>query len=405
MITGQVVATQGRVRVIEAIREFSTGDLGATLLEMLCCEGCIMGPGIENELPLFNRRRRVREFVTARCKGIDPAVWKADLDKFADLDLSRSYREQDQRVDTPVAEVLGEVLLKLGKRTLEDELNCGACGYDTCRDHAVAICKGLAETEMCLPYTIDQLRSAIDNMAEVNRQLASTQEALVQSEKLASMGQLAAGIAHEVNNPLGIVLMYAHLLADSCDEKDKNREDLIMIAEQADRCKKIVAGLLHFARQNKVVRMPVDFTQVPRKSLSGIKLPENVTLKIEDDLEDKTAEIDRDQVIQAVSNLVNNAVAAMEPTGGVLTVRTSGDENVVQISVSDTGHGIPEENISKIFEPFFTTKQMGKGTGLGLAVTYGIVKMHSGELRVESQADPSKGPTGSTFTITLPRNA
>ena len=405
LITGQVVATQGRVRVIEAIREFASGDLGATLLEMLCCEGCIMGPGIENDLPLFNRRRRVREFVAARGNSLDPAVWKSDLEKYADLDISRTYQARDQRAEMPAPLELEKVLLKLGKRTLEDELNCGACGYDTCRDHAIAICKGLAESEMCLPYTIGQLRNAIDNMADINQQLASAQESLVQSEKLASMGQLAAGIAHEVNNPLGIVLMYAHLLADSCDENDKNREDLKMIAEQADRCKKIVAGLLHFARQNKVVRTPVDFTEIPKQSLPGAKLPKNVSLRIENELEDKTAEIDRDQVIQAVSNLLNNAVAAMEAEGGELIVRTSGDADFVRISVIDSGHGIPEENRKKIFEPFFTTKQMGKGTGLGLAVTYGIVKMHSGDLRVESQADPSKGPTGSTFTITLPRNA
>lgn len=405
LLTGKVVATQGRVRVVEAIKEFDSGDLGATLLELLCCEGCIMGPGIENDLPLFNRRRRVREFVGDRKNAIAEATWRAEMDKYADLDLSRKYQAFDQRSDTPDAEAVARVMLKLGKRTPADELNCGACGYDTCCDHAVAICKGLAESEMCLPYTIEQLRVAIDNLASINQQLASTQEALVQSEKLASMGQLAAGIAHEVNNPLGIVLMYAHLLADSCDEQDKNREDLKMIAEQADRCKKIVAGLLHFARQNKVVRMPIDFSEIPKLSLHGIKLPQNVSLEIANELEDKTVEIDRDQIIQAVSNLVNNALAAMEPGGGRLRLLTSGDADFARISVADSGHGIPEENLSKIFEPFFTTKQMGKGTGLGLAVTYGIVKMHSGELRVESQADPAKGPTGSTFTITLPRNA
>ena len=106
--------------------------------------------------------------------------------------------------------------------------------------------------------------------------------------------------------------------------------------------------------------------------------------------------------MQVLTNLVSNAVAAMNQEG-TLTIKTSGDENWVRIAVSDTGVGIPSENIKKIFDPFFTTKQMGKGTGLGLAVTYGIVKMHSGDIRVESQADPSRGPTGATFTVTLPR--
>ena len=106
---------------------------------------------------------------------------------------------------------------------------------------------------MCLPNTIDQLRCALKELEASHAQLATTQEALLQSEKLASMGQLAAGIAHEVNNPLGVVLMYSHLMLDECPPEAKIREDLSMIAEQADRCKKIVAGLLHFARQKQSV--------------------------------------------------------------------------------------------------------------------------------------------------------
>jgi signal transduction histidine kinase len=103
-----------------------------------------------------------------------------------------------------------------------------------------------------------------------------------------------------------------------------------------------------------------------------------------------------------LTNLVSNAVAAMEDRG-TLVVRTAGDAHRVHFSVTDTGVGIPPENIKKIFDPFFTTKQMGMGTGLGLAVSYGIVKMHSGDIRVQSQADPAAGPTGSTFTVSLPR--
>ena len=103
-----------------------------------------------------------------------------------------------------------------------------------------------------------------------------------------------------------------------------------------------------------------------------------------------------------LTNLVSNACAAMSG-GGDLTVAVGGDEHTVYLEVTDTGCGIPEENRKKIFEPFFTTKQMGKGTGLGLAVTYGIVKMHSGDIKVVSNADPLAGPTGTTFTVTLPR--
>ncbi|MEN6497354.1 MAG: ATP-binding protein, partial [Thermoguttaceae bacterium] len=261
---------------------------------------------------------------------------------------------------------------------------------------------GLAESEMCLPFTIEQLRRAVKEVEESNRQLAEAQEVQVQLEKMASMGQLAAGIAHEVNNPLGVVLMYAHLLLDSCDSGSPLREDLVMIAEQADRCKKIVAGLLHFARQNKLVRYPADLREQVDRALKTIRIPDNITLQVEHDLEDPVAEIDRDQIVQVLTNLITNAIAAMDK-GGTLTVQTGGDDRRVFLRVRDTGVGIPEENLKKIYEPFFTTKPMGKGTGLGLAVTYGIIKMHCGDIRVQSNTNAAAGPTGTTFTVTLPR--
>jgi signal transduction histidine kinase len=402
LMTGDIVATQGRTHMLEALREFADGDLGAQLLEVLCCEGCVMGAGINNELPLFNRRRRVRKYVCQRMDDLDRADWHTCMDQLADLDLSRRFTADDQRIPPPARTDLAAIMARIGKLRPEDELNCGACGYDTCREHAMAIYKGLAESEMCLPYTIDQLRKALKEVEASHQQLADAQEALLQSEKLASMGQLAAGIAHEVNNPLGVVLMYAHLLLDDCSEQTSMREDLQMIVEQADRCKKIVAGLLHFARQNKVVRYPADVRELIDRALRGVQIPDNVTVRRDHQLDDPIAEIDRDQIVQVLTNLISNAVAAME-NGGTLTVRTTGDDTRVRLSVADTGCGIPEENLKKIFEPFFTTKQMGKGTGLGLAVTYGIVKMHCGDIRVESNANAAVGPTGSTFTVTLPR--
>ncbi len=402
LMTGEVVATAGRTHTLEAIKEFSTGDLGARLLEVLACDGCIMGAGISNDLPLFNRRRHMRRYFSKRIESLDLARWHEDMERFSGLDLHRSYVANDQRIPTPADEQLNQILIRMGKLSPKDELNCGACGYDTCMEHAIAIYKGLAETEMCLPFTIEKLRHTIKELASSHEQLASTQEALIQAEKLASMGQLAAGIAHEVNNPLGVVLMYAHLMLEECQDKSKMREDLAMIAEQADRCKKIVAGLLHFARQNKVVRYPTDVRELVQRSVRTFTIPPSITVTIDTDIADTVAEIDRDQIIQVLTNLLSNAIAAMDK-GGALTVRVTGDADRIRLNVSDTGVGIPEQNIKKIFEPFFTTKQIGKGTGLGLAVTYGIVKMHCGDIRVESNADPAAGPTGTTFTVTLPR--
>ena len=402
LISDEVVAADGRMPFVEAIKEFAAGDLKARLLEVLACTGCIMGAGISSSAPLFSRRARVSEFVRRRMEGFDEPTWRRQVRALDGLDLSRRYEASDQRMGAPFEEEIGLILSRMGKTTPEDELNCGACGYDTCREHAVAIFKGLAESEMCLPYSIEKLHRTVQELADSSRQLASTQEALLQSEKLASMGQLAAGIAHEVNNPLGVVLMYAHLLLDENGGDPALREDLQTIATQADRCKKIVSGLLNFARQTKVLRQPTDMVELVRHTLDALHPPEGVAVEIRGDMQDPMAEIDRDQVAQVLTNLVSNSCAAM-PNGGRLTVTAGEQRDRVTLAVADTGVGIPPANLGKIFDPFFTTKQMGKGTGLGLSVTYGIVKMHGGDICLHSNADPQAGATGTTFTVTLPR--
>jgi two-component system NtrC family sensor kinase len=403
LTTGEIIATQGREHVREAIKEFADGHLGATrLLELLCCEGCIMGAGMGNNLSLFSRRSHVRKYVSTRMDGLDRAVWSANVQSAQNLTLRRAFTINDQRIAEPETDEIERVLTKLGKNSREDELDCGACGYDTCRDHAIAILRGLAENEMCLPHTIDRLSQAIQELERSHAELESAQQTLMQSEKLASMGQLAAGIAHEVNNPLGIVLMYAHLVLDECKEDDPHTADLQMIAEQADRCKKIVAGLLHFARQNKVARQQVDLVRMTERTLKPIHVPKGLRLRLEENMQERVAEIDADQIAQVLTNLVNNAIGAVSPPGEI-TVALSDEPDWVFWKVIDTGTGIAEENIRKIFEPFFTTKQPGKGTGLGLSVSYGIVKMHCGDIKVESNSDPNVGPTGTTFTVKMPR--
>jgi signal transduction histidine kinase len=309
---------------------------------------------------------------------------------------------RDQRLPDPSEQRITEILVRLGKLSPEDELNCGACGYETCRKHAIAIHKGIAESEMCLPYVIDQLKTTVDQLAQSNEEIATTRSALMQSEKLASMGQLAAGVAHEVNNPLGIVLMYAHLLLEENGGNGQLRDDLETIVEQADRCKRIVSGLLNFARQNKTICQPTNVIELVQDTIKTVNLPDEITVTTILELDEPVAEIDREQIAQLLVNLFTNAQSAM-PSGGELTVAVRGDDANVHLSVRDTGVGIPEENLSKIFDPFFTTKQIGKGTGLGLAVLYGIVKMHRGSVKVQSNTDPEKGPCGTVFSVTLPR--
>ncbi|MDP8235770.1 MAG: [Fe-Fe] hydrogenase large subunit C-terminal domain-containing protein [Candidatus Erginobacter occultus] len=401
LIAREVVTSSGS-GFTTAISEFASGGLDTRILEILACDGCIMGAGMQTTLPPFRRRVLIGNYVRDRMRERAEAEWREAFDRCRDLDLSRTYTDLDQRIEPPESEEITAILRRMGKLEPSDELNCGACGYPTCREHAVAIHKGLAESEMCLPYTIDRLNETVVELARSHGELASAQEALMQSERLASMGQLAAGIAHEVNNPLGVVLMYAHILLDELEEDNRQRQDARLIVEQAERCKKIVSGLLHFSRQNKVLREPADIRELAEKARAAVLQPEGVEIEIVHEPAESASRLDRDQILQVLTNLLSNAVAAM-PEGGKITIRTGGDNERVFFSVADTGVGVPPENRVRIFDPFFTTKQIGKGTGLGLAISYGIVKMHRGEIAMESNSDPAAGPTGSTFTVTLPR--
>jgi len=398
-----IITTDGRLGFVEAVKEFNAGHCKPRLLEILACQGCIMGPGIPSGEPLFRRRHRVSKYVRNRLESIDLEEWHREVMRFADLDLSQSYVVDDQRLPDPTAEQLDAILAQLGKKCMEDELNCGACGYETCREHAIAIYKGLAESEMCLPFMIEKLRETVESLAQSKEKLAQTQETLMHTEKLASMGQLAAGIAHELNNPLGVILMYAHLLLEDHGVSDPEmRDDLNMLVQQADRCKNIVGGLLHFARQHKTALILVDLRRFIEDTLKLMDIPRNIKVCIKHEGGPYYAQMDRDQITQVLTNLIGNAIHAM-PKGGKLIIGYGGDDYEVRLYVKDTGTGIPRENLKRIFEPFFTTKDIGKGTGMGLAVSYGIVKMHRGNMTVESNADAEKGPTGTTFTVVLPR--
>ena len=404
LLNTDVVAADGRPGFMQALNDFAAGALDARLLEILCCNGCVMGSGMSVDTPLFRRRAAVSQYVRRRVTGGDPAVREAAVERFKDLDLAVRFAPQELPPGAAPPKDLQSIMLLMGKMNPEDELNCGACGYPTCKEHAAAIYSGLAESEMCLPYTIDRLRESLKDLSESNAELATTRQALISAEKLASMGQLAAGIAHEINNPLGVILLYAKLLLQDTPSTSEQHTDVSLIAEQAERCKKIVTGLLNFARKNKVIRQPVGVTGLIDRCRRAVLIPENVRVYVRHEMKDPVAEIDEDQVIQVLTNLIVNACEAMG-SGGDLTIVTSDTPDEVRVAVQDTGCGIAPQNLAKIYEPFFTTKQIGKGTGLGLAVTYGIVKMHRGRIDVVSNADPAKGPTGTTFTVTLPRRS
>ncbi|HSW67149.1 MAG TPA: [Fe-Fe] hydrogenase large subunit C-terminal domain-containing protein, partial [Bacteroidales bacterium] len=409
LVNGNIIVAEGRTAFQEAIKEFESGYLEKMHLELLCCDGCILGPGMSpysyNTSPAkrYAKRIRVSKYVAAKMKNFDPIRWQTEMDEFKNIDLTRNFIPKHRMMARPSQQEVEIVLRRLGKFSSKDYLDCSACGYETCYDHAVAIINGLAEIEMCLPYTIEKLHNYIRELNVSKEKLASTQQALKQSEKLASLGQLSAGIAHELNNPLGVITMYSSILKDELQDHKQVTDDLALIAEQADRCRKIVSGLLNFARKNQVNFKDTDLNQLIRSSITSVIVPSDVKIQVEYLADEPMAMVDKDQMTQVFSNLLKNSIDAM-PKGGKINISMMANGNDVLFEFSDTGIGIAKENMPKLFTPFFTTKAIGKGTGLGLPIIYGIVKMHKGDITVTSNADPLKKPTGTTFRIRLPRH-
>jgi iron only hydrogenase large subunit-like protein/nitrogen-specific signal transduction histidine kinase len=401
-ITGNIIAAEGRIDFQGALKEYEAGLIKNQHMELLACEGCIMGPGLSKNGKQYNRRSLVSSYANDKMKGLDSVSWQKAFDEYSGLDLSIRHRSEDRRPEITYESGLDEVLASMGKTTKKDQLDCGACGYETCIEHAIAIKKGLAEVEMCLPFTIEKLHKSVKDLALSNEKLSSMKQALRQSEKLAHMGQLSAGIAHELNNPLGVVIMYSNILLEESPADAPVREDLKLIVEQAGRCKKIVGGLLNFARKNQVNHQLTSIRELADRSLESVIVPENIKISVSDKTTSPAAMLDVEQMTQVLTNLVKNAIDAM-PNGGSIDVILEDTLGDVSIIVKDIGTGIKEEDKGKIFEPFFTTKAIGVGTGLGLATAYGIVKMHKGQITVESNTDPAKGQTGTSFKIILPR--
>jgi len=235
----------------------------------------------------------------------------------------------------------------------------------------------------------------------MERRLQETQLQLLQSEKMAALGKLAAGVAHEINNPLSGILIYAHLLLEDLSPDDPQREDLQRIVDEASRCKETVKQLLEFARQTEHRTEEVDLNRVLKHGLALLRnqaLFHNIQIVEDYDPELPQIQGNANQLSQAFMNIILNAADAMEGRG-TLTVRSRylPERRTVRVEFTDTGCGIPPELLSRIFEPFFTTKEVGKGTGLGLSTTYGIVQDHGGRIEVKSRVG-----SGTTFIIELP---
>jgi two-component system NtrC family sensor kinase len=230
--------------------------------------------------------------------------------------------------------------------------------------------------------------------------LQATQKRLLQSEKLASMGQLSAGIAHELNNPLATVLLLSDLLRKENSLPEETLKDVEIIVSETERCKGIVSSLLDFARQHQVDAQTIDLNQLVSQVVDTEcrhTRYENVGIRQELDPNLPAIQADPDQIQAVIINLLSNAADAM-PAGGNITLRTRMEgASQILFEIQDEGQGITTENQAKLFTPFYTTKPVGKGTGLGLSIVYGIIKMHRGQIEVTSQ--PGKG---TVISIALP---
>jgi len=238
------------------------------------------------------------------------------------------------------------------------------------------------------------------------RQKVESEIKLLQSEKQASIGKLAGGVAHEINNPLTGIFTFTHMLLRRQDIPEDVRADLETIGQETERVRKIVKGLLDFSRQTELDREPTDVNRLVRFTLSLVEnqaLIKGVSLNFEPGEGLPMITLDRNQMQSVLLNIIINALDATDP-GGSITV-TSGigvstshpGQNGIEILCTDTGCGIPPENLNKLFDPFFTTKDVGHGTGLGLSVSYGIVERHGGTMWVQSKVGK-----GSTFKVWLP---
>jgi two-component system NtrC family sensor kinase len=275
-------------------------------------------------------------------------------------------------------------------------------------DAARGIAHGTTHTRVDIdPSAADELielAEAFNFMAtsieERDEELQENARKMTETKKLATLGQLAAGIAHEINNPLGGIVMYSHMLREDL-KKQENRENVDKIAREADRCKRIVKGLLDFARQTKPERTESNINHVLSEVIALLEHQAIFrNIEIVKDLSPALPLVDVDvaQIQEVFMNIILNAAQAMDGKGKLTTTtRLTDDKASIEVEIRDTGPGIPPENLDKIFEPFFTTKEVGRGTGLGLAIAYGIVERHHGSIHVESEVGK-----GTAFVIRLP---
>jgi len=297
-----------------------------------------------------------------------------------------------------------------------DAMKKGACSYIVKPfniDEVVISVKNALESQR-LHFEnvklIENLKARTKELEKLNRDLTEKQQQLIQSNKMAALGQLSAGLVHELNNPIGGILGYAQYILSKIENKELGKKDLNgclqglkFIEKESDRCKTIIDHLLMFSKSEKVGFEPLDLKWIIEMTISMIDYQintQNITVKKNYEKTDKILG-NSNQLQQVFTNIIMNAIHAM-PHGGELLVETNGgqggDTGKIMVVFKDNGCGIKKGDMDKIFDPFFTTKKDSKGLGLGLSVSYRIIQDHNGEIFVDSEMG-----RGTKFTIKLPK--
>jgi len=419
-------------------------------------EACLQCHDAEKPLTKLDTSKRTRDFRTGQGDRTlaaievirnEPSCWNASChahaktkDLLGVVDVGVSLEQADHRVTQTTRKVVAfgvvstavicglvalfirrfvsrpvQRLLECTHRIAQGDLNCQiqVTGYDELGRLARSFTRMTEDLRKARAKIGSWTRTLEEEVGNKTRDLQLAQAQVVHSEKLSSIGLLAAGVAHELNSPLTGILTFAHLLAKRMPDDSSERQDLQVIITQTERCAKIIRQLLDFSRESSHERKLQDLHEIIEKALALVahqSLFHDIKIECDFDLELPEVLMDADQMQQVFLNLLVNAGEAM-PAGGPLIIETRGEilsarpESTadadtcgkVQIVLRDTGIGIPPESLDKVFDPFFTSKDVGEGTGLGLAVSYGIIERHGGTITVQSTLGE-----GTTMTITLP---